>query len=97
MQSVTGWIQINGGATQYQQVSCQNISSGGSPGLSWATDGQAYVNDPTWGLTLMPDDPGNSGGNFAWNTGSGSADLTAETDESFSSGTTEGNPFGYQM
>jgi len=48
MQSVTGWIQINGGATQNQAISCANNAPGGSPGLSWSLDGQAYVNDPEW-------------------------------------------------
>jgi|APCry1669189241_1035207.scaffolds.fasta_scaffold48491_1 hypothetical protein len=96
MQSVTGWIQIGEAASQAQQVSCSNINPGGSPGLSWATDGQAYVDDPTWGLTTPPQNPGGSGGNYGWNAADG-ADLTAEADDVYQGGTTEGNPYGYQM
>jgi hypothetical protein len=46
MQSVTGWIQINGGASQQQAISCSNNDS--SSGLSWSVDGQAYVNAGPW-------------------------------------------------
>jgi len=46
MQSVTGWITINGGATQQQAISCANNDS--SSGLSYSTDGQAYANDGPW-------------------------------------------------
>ena len=46
MQSVTGWISINGGASQQQAVSCANNDS--SSGLSYSTDGQAYANDGPW-------------------------------------------------
>jgi len=46
MQSVTGWITINGGASQNQAISCANNDS--SSGLSWSTDGQAYANDGPW-------------------------------------------------
>jgi hypothetical protein len=82
MQSVTGWIQINGGATQNQAISCSNNAPGGSPGLSWSLDGQAYVNDPEWY------DVGIDGTNplsysyatfVGWQTGTGSASLSAET------------------
>jgi hypothetical protein len=82
MQSVTGWIQINGGASQNQAISCSNNAPGGSPGLSWSLDGQAYVNDPEWY------DVGIDGTNplsyayatfVGWQTGTGSASLSAET------------------
>ena len=49
MQSVTGWIQINGDATQDQAISCSNNDS--SSGLSYSTDGQSYVNDGPWYAT----------------------------------------------
>jgi len=82
MQSVTGWIQINGGASQNQAISCSNNAPGGSPGLSWSLDGQAYVNDPEWY------DVGIDGTNplsysyatfVGWQTGTGNASLSAET------------------
>jgi len=75
MQSVTGWIQINQDYTQNQQISCSNNAPGGSPGLSWSLDGQAYVNSPEW-YALASTDSGNDPWNtIGWQTGSGSANL----------------------
>jgi hypothetical protein len=82
MQSVTGWIQINGGATQTQTISCDNNAPGGSPGLSWSLDGQAYVNAGPWnmlGYNLNKNTAGGGGAtnNVGWQTGDGGdADLT---------------------
>jgi hypothetical protein len=75
MQSVTGWISINGGASQQQAISCANNAPGGSPGLSYSTDGQAYANDGPW-----YEAPGSSGAvslAVGWQT-DGDADLDSE-------------------
>jgi hypothetical protein len=89
MQSVTGWIQINMDATQNQAISCANNAPGGSPGLSWSLDGQAYVNDPEWyALAANPgaQDPYN---NIGWQTGDGGdADLDSVV---WTGGITTGN------
>ena len=85
MQSVTGWISIGGGASQQQAISCSNNAPGGSPGLSWSLDGQAYVNDGPWyaltngyGVNLGSDGT-NGNNNVGWQTGDGGdADLTME-------------------
>jgi hypothetical protein len=82
MQSVTGWIQINEAATQNQAISCYNNAPGGSPGLSWSLDGQAYVNSPPWNMLAISGtkNTASGGGQYnvtAWQTGDGGdADLT---------------------
>ena len=82
MQSVTGWISINGGATQNQAISCANNAPGGSPGLSWSLDGQAYVNAGPWNMlavsgTKNTDSGGGQYNVTAWQTGDGGdADLS---------------------
>jgi len=91
MQSVTGWIQINGGASQNQAISCSNNAPGGSPGLSWSLDGQSYVNDPEWyDVAIDGTNPVSYAyATFAgWQTGSGSASLSGET---WYGGVTTGN------
>ena len=91
MQSVTGWIQINGGASQNQAISCANNAPGGSPGLSWSLDGQSYVNDPEWyDVAIDGENPVSYAyATFvAWQTGSGSASLSGET---WYGGVTTGN------
>ena len=91
MQSVTGWIQINGGASQNQAISCANNAPGGSPGLSWSLDGQSYVNDPEWyDVAIDGTNPVSYAyATFAgWQTGSGSASLSGET---WYGGVTTGN------
>ena len=71
MQSVTGWIQINGGASQQQAISCANNDS--ASGLAWSVDGQPYVNNGPWYDIVY------SGGAVAWQTGNGGdADLSSE-------------------
>jgi len=84
MQSVTGWITINGGATQDQAISCANNDS--SSGLSYSTDGQAYVNDGPWyalaTIYASDGDPGDDAvtAPVAWQTGNGGdADLSSES------------------
>ena len=91
MQSVTGWIQINGGASQNQAISCANNAPGGSPGLSWSLDGQSYDNAGPWpALAIDGTNPlSYTYATFvAWQTGSGSASLSGET---WYDGVTPGN------
>ncbi len=84
MQSVTGWITINGGATQEQAISCANNDS--ASGLSWSVDGQAYVNAGPWyALAVINASDTNPGDDsvsapVGWQTGNGGdADLSSET------------------
>jgi len=85
MQSVTGWITINGGASQQQAISCANNDS--ASGLSWSVDGQAYVNAGPWYALALntAQQEGEPEGAYvieqvAWQTGNGGdADLTSET------------------
>ena len=85
MQSVTGWISINGGASQQQAISCANNDS--SSGLSWSVDGQPYVNAGPWYALALnsAQQEGEPSGAYdieqvAWQTGNGGdADLTSET------------------
>jgi hypothetical protein len=87
MQSVTAWIQINGGASQQQAVSCMNNAPNGSPGLSYSLDGQAYVNAGPWYALALntAQQEGNPSGasaneQSAWQTGDGGdASLSSET------------------
>jgi len=73
MQSVTGWIQINGGASQQQAISCANNDS--ASGLAYSVDGQPYVDAGPW-YALVPAD---SVPPIAWQTGDGGdADLSSE-------------------
>ena len=73
MQSVTGWIQINGGASQQQAISCANNDS--ASGLAWSVDGQPYVNNGPW--YEVGDKP--TAAPVAWQTGNGGdADLSSE-------------------
>ena len=94
MQSVTGWISIGGGASQQQAISCSNNAPGGSPGLSWSLDGQAYVNNPQWYEVALRStstaDPGQEQYPFVgWQTGDGGdASLSSE---SWFGGASEGN------
>jgi len=86
MQSVTGWISINGGASQQQAISCSNNAPGGSPGLSYSLDGQAYVNNPQWYAVAVIEASGSTQpGVFAgWQTGDGGdADLSSELWDTF--------------
>ena len=88
MQAVTGWIQIGGGATQEQAISCSNNAPGGSPGLSYSLDGQAYVNAPEWyAVAVLQSSDGDAGSDtndpqVAWQTGTynnqNSANLSPE-------------------
>ena len=73
MMSVTGWIQINGGATQNQAISCSNNAPGGSPGLSWSLDGQAYTNAGPWYSVFAGYQGPNTGDaqSIGWQTGDG--------------------------
>ena len=92
MQSVTGWIQINGGASQNQAISCANNAPGGSPGLSWSLDGQSYNNAGPW-PALGIDGTNPLSFTYAtfvgWQTGDGGdASLSAET---WYGGVTPGN------
>ena len=72
MQAVTGWIQINGGATQNQAISCSNNEPGGSPGLSWSLDGQAYAPISPW-YSVVNGSPGGvpETPTIGWQTGDG--------------------------
>jgi len=77
MQSVTGWITINGGASQQQAISCANNDS--ASGLSYSLDGQPYANDGPW-FEAYSDSFGASGSLPAyvgWQT-DGDADLSQE-------------------
>ncbi|MEX1219173.1 MAG: hypothetical protein WEB05_02165 [Solirubrobacterales bacterium] len=79
MQSVTGWISIGEAASQQQAVSCANNAPGGSPGLSWSTDGQSYVNAGPWYELAYSFGPNGVGAFPAWQTGNGGdADLGSE-------------------
>ena len=92
MQSVTGWISINEAASQYQAISCANNASGGSPGLSWSTDGQAYVNAGPW----YQAGAGNMiNGIVAWQSGNGGdADLTPLMWSYYSQGSNSSGDYG---
>jgi hypothetical protein len=73
MQSVTGWISINGGASQQQAISCANTDS--ASGLAYSVDGQPYVNAGPW--YELAD--GSTAQEVAWQTGNGGdADLSGE-------------------
>ena len=91
MQSVTGWIQINGLTTQNQQISCANNDS--SSGLSYSLDGQSYVDAGPWyALAYSGSGDPDAGGpynNIGWQTGNGgNASLTGEA---WSGGVTTGS------
>ena len=84
MQSVTGWISINGGASQQQAVSCANNDS--AAGLAYSVDGQSYVDNGPW-YTLASVTSAQEGcpqgatdyEAVAWQTGDGGdADLSSE-------------------
>ena len=91
MQSVTGWIQINGGQPQYQAVSCSNNAPGGSPGLSWSLDGQSYTteNGSVWPQLAAISDQGEFAG---WQTGNGSAYLNSQIAGSITAGSASSSP-----
>ena len=91
MQSVTGWIQINGGQPQYQAISCANNAPGGSPGLSWSLDGQSYTteNGSVWPQLAQSSDIGQYVG---WQTGNGSAYLDSQIGGSITAGSASSSP-----
>ena len=91
MQSVTGWIQINGGQPQYQAVSCYNNAPGGSPGLSWSLDGQSYTteNGSVWPQLAAISDQAEFAG---WQTGNGSAYLDSQIAGSTTAGSASSSP-----
>jgi hypothetical protein len=75
MQSVTGWISINGGASQQQAISCANNDS--ASGLAYSVDGQSYVDAGPWYELADWDE---NSAPIAWQTGNGGdADLSSES------------------
>ena len=84
MQSVTGWISINGGASQQQAISCANNDS--ASGLAYSVDGQSYVNAGPWYAAAIT---GSSDG-IGWQTGNG-GDASLSSEQFFGSETVGSN------